>query len=107
MVITGSDLVEPTPLGPCIQLVASSMKERRENAEEAERLRLVALQTARKAANSEAANNKLDQSTPPSKPADQSEVKDEAEDVEEEVDIPVPVSPHVQIFSSEPLYKQQ
>ena len=44
----GSGLVEPAPLGPCIQLVAASMKERKERAEEEERLRLLAEQTARR-----------------------------------------------------------
>lgn len=41
-------MVEPTPLGPCIRLVADSMKERKDREEEEERLRLLAMQAANK-----------------------------------------------------------
>ncbi|XP_067949700.1 uncharacterized protein [Watersipora subatra] len=42
MKLIGTDAIEPTPLRPCLQLVANSMRERKEREEEEERLRLLA-----------------------------------------------------------------
>lgn len=66
-------MVEPTPLGPCIQLVADSMRERKEKAAEEERLRIIANQKELRKCQAESAANSsqptiLDNSQP-SEPA--------------------------------------
>ncbi|KAF6029011.1 IQCM [Bugula neritina] len=73
MKMLGSDMVEPTPLGPCIQLVADSMRERKEKAAEEERLRIIANQKELRKCQAESAANSsqptiLDNSQP-SEPA--------------------------------------
>ena len=83
--VVGTDMIEPTPLGPCIKLVSDSMKERKERADEEERLRLLSEQTT----------NKKTLSTASSSPRSVNSVVTSPKDV--------PKEPAVKIFSDEPM----
>lgn len=92
-------MVEPAPLGPCLQLVAASMKERRERAEEEERLQILADTASSRrqetASYLSAEDNKsvYSESTMKAKSGTASDLGGSGDN------LPVP-----QIFSNEPLY---